>query len=246
MLFYHDSVYPEEITGTQLDMLLGLGWYRMGQYLFTTSHLELDEVYQVHWLRFPVDQIREHSSHRKIRKKNRRFRFSIEKMQEIGPEHRELHKKYFASIDFEGASSIEDCLFGLNDTSRNIFNTQCISVYDGTKLIAAGYFDLGQNTAASILHFFDPAYKSVSPGKYLILLTLDYLRQHRFTFYYPGYVVRGKAKMDYKLFLGSESAEYFEPENMSWEPFAPHLLVNTTEHKKLIADQLLRFKNQSV
>jgi hypothetical protein len=59
-------------------------------------------------------------------------------------------------------------------------------------------------------------------------------------------VVRGQAKMDYKLFVGSESAEYFDPEKMDWQPFSPDLLVNTNDHERIISEQLSRLKNQSV
>jgi len=38
------------------------------------------------------------------------------------------------------------------------------------------------------------------------------MRSKGLQWYYPGYVVAGKPKMDYKLFLGREVVEYFSPE----------------------------------
>ena len=98
-------------------------------------------------------------------------------------------------------------------------------VYDGDQLIAAGYFDLGDTAAASILHFFDPQYARYSLGKYLILLTIEYLKDQGYEYYYPGYVVEGLPKMDYKLFLGKEEAEYFDPEAVAWLKFDDNILI---------------------
>jgi arginine-tRNA-protein transferase len=134
-----------------------------------------------------------------------------------------LHKRYRSSIDFEGALSIEDCLFG-EESTKNIFQTKCISVFDHDRLIAGGYFDVGDKAAASILHFFDPDYGKYSLGKFLILLTIDYLIHHGYDFYYPGYVVEDVAKMNYKLFLGKEDAQYFDPLTSSWKYFDVRIL----------------------
>lgn len=222
---YYYNLSPEEIPGADLDELLALGWYRMHQDIFTCSHIGLDSVYRVHWLRYALDEIRNHASHRKIRNRNKTFRHTIEDFTSISADHAELHQRYRASIDFDGALSIQDSLFGEADPTHNIYTTKCISVYDEDKLIAGGYFDVGEKASASILHFFDPLYTRYSPGKYLILLTIDYLKFNHYEFYYPGYVVEGLSKMDYKLFLGKESAQYYDPETLTWHYFKESILV---------------------
>ena len=78
------------------------------------------------------------------------------------------------------------------------------------------------------LHFFDPEYNQFSPGKYLILMTLDYCRLQGLEWYYPGYIIQGNPKMNYKLFLGQEVAQYYHPEphplSGSWLSFKSDLL----------------------
>jgi leucyl-tRNA---protein transferase len=221
---FYFSLNPESLSGTELDLYLSLGWYRMRQSIFTSSHVELGGIYRVHWLRYGIANLKDRISHKRIRNRNRYFRFTIEDYVSIGAEYAALHAQYRATIDFDGAWSIEECLFGAKQTDVNIFNSKVISVFDDTKLIAAGYFDVGAKTAASILHFYDPAYGKYSLGKYLILLTLDYLKSRHYEFYYPGYVVEGLNKMNYKLFLGKENAEYFDPETISWKPFQEGIL----------------------
>jgi arginine-tRNA-protein transferase len=222
---YFDSIVPLSISGQALDQLLAFGWYRMHQTLFTCSHIGTADQHRVHWLRFEVGQIKVHASHLRIRKKNRPFHFTIESLGTLDPRAIELYQRYYASIDFDGASSIQQCLWGDDDHTQNIFNTKCVSVFDESKLIAVGYFDCGDRGAASILHCYDPDYHRYSLGKFLILLTLDYLRTQDYRYYYPGYVVEDLRKMDYKLFVGKEEAQYFKPESLSWEFFRDELLV---------------------
>ena len=208
-----------------MDELLALGWYRMHQTIFTSSHIGVDDIYRVHWLRYAIHEIQNHSSHRRISNRNNDFRHTIEDVTTLRVDHVNLHQRYRASIDFDGAWSIEECLFGEAEADKNIYNTKCISVFDGNNLIAGGYFDVGDKAAASILHFFDPLYSRYSLGKYLILLTINYVKLNHYDYYYPGYVVEGVSKMNYKLFLGKEQAQYFDPETVGWKYFQESILT---------------------
>ena len=236
MIVYHQTLAPDFLSPNELDQLLSIGWYRMHQTIFTTSHLRNDEkYYRVYWLRYPLAEIREHPSHRRIRNSNQSFHYAIDDFTEIQPDHEELYSRYRASIDFQGALSIEQCLFGDNGVERNIYQTKCISVYDHEKLIACGYFDLGKLAGTSILHCFDPAYKNKSLGKYMMLLTMDYLNLAGFDLYYPGYLVSGIPKMDYKLFIGKEATQYYEPGSKTWKRFQEGICKaeNLTELERL-------------
>jgi len=222
---YYHSLSPDAISGSELDLLLAHGWYRMHQSIFTSSHLHLEESYQVHWLRYPLTKFKNRPSHKRIRSRAKDFSYSIEELDSIRPDHEALYAIYRASIDFDGAYSIHHSLFGEADTEKNVFKTKCISVYNQGNLMAGGYFDVGATSGASILHFFDPLYKDNSPGKFLMLLTVDFLQSAGYDFYYPGYVVTGKDKMNYKLFIGKEATEYFDPETIAWKPFQESILV---------------------
>ena len=112
-----------------------------------------------------------------------------------------------------------------SSADQSIFKTHCISVFDGDKLIAGGYFDTGENSAASILHFFDPEYKRCSLGKYLLLVTVDFLKSAGYSFLYPGYVLAGNTKMDYKLFLGKKVMQYYDAAAEAWKPFQDTILA---------------------
>lgn len=225
LIAYHHSERPEALSGADLDRYLAAGWFRMHQEVFTTTHLfSGDQAYRVHWLRFAIKSIQDRSSHRRLRRRNALFQVSIAEARGIPSSHEALYATYRASIDFEGADSVTHALFGDEPNASNIFQTKCITISDGSRPVAVGYFDTGLRSGASILHFFDPEYRRYSLGKYLILLTLDYLRNQGMEYYYPGYVVAGKEKMNYKLFLGRSHATYFDPTSASWRPFHERLL----------------------
>lgn len=213
--FFH-SLAPQHLTGVQLDRLLALGWYRMHQHVFTTSHVQLDSLYPVHWLRYDLTDFVPQSTHRRMMRKASAFTHTVGNV-EIDEQQTELHKRYRSFISFEGPITITDCLFGDQEVQPSIFTTKMIRIFDRDALIACGYFDLGKQSAASILHFFDPQYRRYSPGKLLILYTIEYLQQQGYVNYYPGYVVEGNPKMDYKLFLDKHRAQYFEPVTGEWK-----------------------------
>lgn len=225
MKSYFHSINPDSLSDSELDLFLSLGWYRMHQHIFTCSHLLLEIPHVVHWLRYPLAEIKNHTSHKRIRKRCKAFRYNIETFNGTSDTYEAIYTSYRQSINFDGADSIHQCLFGETDANQNIFKTKCISVFDGEKLVAGGYFDVGENSGTSILHFFDPYYKNYSLGKYLMLLTVDYLLSTGYTFYYPGYLVAGNPKMNYKLFIGKEATQYFDSETANWLYFKENILV---------------------
>lgn len=212
-MHYYDVLQPERCTGKDFDYLLSLGWYPMGQTIFTTSHLFKEDdtpPNRVHWLRYPVDSISERNSHKRIRKKNKNFTIELIIPFRHTRELDLLYEKYFNSIDFDGYSSIKKATY--HPDENNIYDSRAILVRERKKIISCGIFYEGKHSVASILHFFDPEYKKSSPGKYLILKTLDYCRKKQLKWYYPGYLIQGIPKMDYKLFLGKNEAQYYLPE----------------------------------
>jgi arginine-tRNA-protein transferase len=226
MTIYHEKWAPDSLTGEQLDDYLSRGWYRMQQEIFTTTHVALPDFYRVHWLRYTLDRVVTRPSHRKIRNLNRGFSVRVEPFGGITEEQETLYQRYRGSITFDGADHIQECLQDANDPFRNIFETRCFQVRDGGRLIAVGYLDLGRTAGAGIVNFFDPEYRKYSLGKFLMLLKLDFLRESGYRYYYPGYIVAGLPKMDYKLFVGQDVAEYFDADRQLWMPFREELLLN--------------------
>ncbi len=216
---------PDSLRGATLDGYLAKGWFRSGQQIFTTDGIWNDDrtvYYPAWWLRFPIDEIRPHRSHEKIRKKNAGFRVECSESFTQTIDDIVTYFAYSLHIDFTNPSSIEDALY--EPSGMDVYDTKVIRVYDGKRPVATAIFDVGTDAVASILHFYNPSYARFSPGKYLMLLTLDYMKAHGYSLYYPGYVVTRKPMFDYKLFLGKEAAYYYDRPANDWLPFQEELL----------------------
>lgn len=150
----------------------------------------------------------------------------------------QLFEIYSAATDFDGYSSLAKCLYGTEEPQEDtLFDTRMISVYDGSKLIARGLFDLGSKAVMGKINYFDPAYRSYSPSKFMILKIVEQMRKKGWDWFYPGYIIVGRPKFDYKLFLGKESAEYYNPDQEAWLPYTEDIMTpetRTHEEQRLL------------
>ena len=89
------------------------------------------------------------------------------------------------------------------------------------QLIAYSYFDLGSNSAASIIGIYDPKLATFSLGYYTMLLEMQYCIEQGIRYYYPGYLVPGYDRFDYKLRLGP--MQYYELRSDDWQPYSEEI-----------------------
>ncbi|MEA5137867.1 arginyl-tRNA--protein arginylyltransferase [Arcicella rigui] len=212
--------YPTALHPKELDNYLAHGWFRMGQTIFTTNFLRFSGVfYSAIWLRIDLDTFVPSKTQLKLEKLNAAFSVEIVPVK-VTATHEELFLKYKNHISFEAAPSLEYLLY--HDGKNDIYNTYQVNIYDQQKLIATGFFDLGENTSAGISCFYDPDYRKYSLGKYLMLLKMKYSKQQGLKYFYPGYFAPGYPLFDYKLDLAKSSLEYYELSSLSWQPFSKY------------------------
>jgi leucyl-tRNA---protein transferase len=216
-MIYYQTAYPERMDGVLLDAYLARGWYRISQSFITTDLITYDNaLIPVFWLRIDLKRYKPSRSARRIAEKNSKYQLMIKPF-EITEEIENLYKTYRASIDFSISESTAEYLLG--DGTANAFDSRLIELRDGERLIAVGYFDIGERTSTGILHFYDPAYADDSPGKYLFIAEIEYSLQQGYDYYYMGYLCRGNAKFDYKLFADRKSTELFLRRGAQWKPY---------------------------
>jgi leucyl-tRNA---protein transferase len=213
---------PEVLMPAELDTYLENGWFRMGQSIFTTNFLNFrNNYYSAIWLRIDLLKFSGDKTQQKLLKKNSRFK-SVIREAIINEEKESLYARYKQTIAFETSASLRHLLYG--KSNRSIFNTHEVCIYEGSRLIAVGFFDLGADSAAGITCFYDPDYKKFSLGKHLIYLKLEYCKQSGLLHFYPGYFVPGYAFFDYKLTIGRSNLEYLQLRTNQWssiEAFTP-------------------------
>ncbi|MBV6655332.1 MAG: hypothetical protein KI786_16305 [Mameliella sp.] len=221
---FAEKHYPEILLPEELDTYLSRGWYRMGQTVFTTHFLCFGRsYYSAIWVRLPLVNYQFTKSLRKIyRRVNQHFESEVG-LASITPEKERLYRRYKASFSGMLAPTLRDALMDGEDF--NIFSTYEVRLYDKDKLIALSYFDLGNQSSASIMGIYDPDYQKYSLGIFTMLMEIEYSLEKGLKYYYPGYVVPGYPRFDYKLRVGD--VEYFDLSLHTWRPYTKLTEGNT-------------------
>jgi arginyl-tRNA--protein-N-Asp/Glu arginylyltransferase len=227
-IHFHISIAP-----SLLDKYLANGWYRIGPFVFTTNHIDHpDASYRVFWLRYNIRKFQCGSKQERLMKALSRFSISVKPLR-ITEELELLFAKYRSAIDFNTSETIYKLLYDELAPSfipPSLFNSQMVEIRDGEKLIAAGVLDLGENSSAGIVNFYDPSYKKYSLGKCLMLIKMEFSRNKGMEFYYPGYIAVDLPKFDYKLFADEAAAEIFDPVSQHWLPYSRRLIEELREY----------------
>lgn len=208
--------YPEQMSGRELDIYLARGWYRMGQTIFTTHFLCFDKnFYSAIWIRQDLKDYKFRKSLRKIIRKNDRHFEVAFRPALINEERERLYQIY--RQDFPGILA-PNLLESLQDGGyTNIFKTYEVAIYEGEKLVGLSYFDLGEESAASIIGIYHPDYKKHSIGFYSMLKEIEFCQNQGLRYYYPGYVVPGYPRFDYKARIGD--VDYYNLKRNDWLPY---------------------------
>ncbi|QKZ11260.1 arginine-tRNA-protein transferase [Spirosoma sp. KUDC1026] len=206
------------MSGYELDFFLSLGYFRMQQEVFTCRYLILENnLHPVYWLRLDLAVVTFGPKQSRLLRINDQFLVTVVPFT-LTDELEDLYAIYRSSIDFDAPESVQSCLLG--NSTGNVFDTSVVEVRDNGQLIAAGIFDNGACSIAGIMNFYHPDYRKQSLGKFLMLQKINYARQQRKTYYYPGYIVGNYPKFDYKLFACQSATEVLDENSGTWLPFS--------------------------
>ncbi|CAN5609219.1 hypothetical protein BH10BAC4_BH10BAC4_17470 [soil metagenome] len=237
---------PQVLPHADLDAYLSKGWFRMGQTIFTTNFLRVrNEIFSTIWLRMKLDEYEADNTQIKLFKKNAGFRVTINPAT-LTHEKEDLYAVYKESVPFQASSSLEHLLLSGTAELNSIYTTYEVTVRDGDKLIACGFFDIGGTSAQGITSFYDPAYKKYSLGKYLIYLKIQYCKNVKLHYFYPGYFVPGNPYFDYKLTIGRSTLQFFSVVQEVWlslEKFSNQNILVQVMHDRLAHVHTIVAKN---
>lgn len=212
---FGEKRYPENLPPSQLDDYLAKGWYRMGQSIFTTHFLCFkEEFYSALWIRQSLKDFQFSKSLRKIIRRNyKQFEIKFQEA-DITDEKEVLFQKYKKTFPGHLAPTLLDSL--QEGHEGNVFDTYETCVYDGDKLIAFSFFDLGEDSVASIQGIYDPDYNKHSLGLFTMLLEMIFSLKNNFTYFYPGYIVPGNSRFEYKERIGD--VDFYDLKTGLWLP----------------------------
>ncbi|MBK9012611.1 MAG: GNAT family N-acetyltransferase [Saprospiraceae bacterium] len=214
---FTEKHFPNSVTGKELDTYLEKAWYRMGLSISTCHFLFFeDSLYSPIWLRMPLEGLVFRKSLLKILRQNRlRFR-TLTRHGFIDDEKEALYQRY--KVNFKGrlSATLRDSI--LDGQPNTIFDTFEVCVYDGDKLVGFSFFDLGNTSLASIKGVYDPDYARYSLGIYTMIEEVQFGIDLGFQYYYPGYMVPGYPRFDYKLRMGKpEEVQFFDLKTQDWQ-----------------------------
>lgn len=210
-------VRPPRLSPEELDEFLHGGWFRIGQALMTCRVVQFEGVLRpAIWTRQVLDRAPLTRSNRKLMARNHKLYRVEEGPVVLDDEHEALYQRYRQGARGERSETLVDFLYG--ESSTDVFPTREIRVFDGDRLVAFSWFDLGRETVQSLMGVYDPALSRHSLGYWTMLLEVEHARRTGRRFFYPGYVLPGDPAMDYKLRLGD--VEFLHPDAGQWRPLA--------------------------
>ncbi len=213
---FTEKHFPKSLSGEELDVYLERGWYRMGQTIFTCHFLFFeDSLYSPIWTRLPLKNYHFRKRLRRLCKKvEQEFRVEV-RPGVLDAEKEALFQVYKNTFNGRLSASLRHSL--LDNDDSNIFNTQEVAIYDEDRLIAFSFFDLGKDSIASIKGVYHPDYAKYSLGFYTMLREVKYGIEQGFQYYYPGYVVPGFQRFDYKLRVGKpREVQFYDLKQGKW------------------------------
>jgi len=234
--------YPFSLSPSRLDRYLSAGWFRNSIMLFRSRLLCMEgDLFNVVNIRLPLQDYSLSKSNKKLLRKNKElFTYSINRATINVDKERlyESHKPRFKGFIYNDLHQ-----FLYSDTISSVFHTYEIEVKDANgKLVALSYFDKGQQSMASLLGIYDPAYAKYSLGTFTMLLEMEYALQMDIKYYYPGYIFDKPSVFDYKLKLGNY--EYYDWRG-KWKPYTDFEQVESfSGHLKEKVNHLKSVLNQ--
>jgi leucyl-tRNA---protein transferase len=210
-----EIIFVKSCKGKLLDEFLEFGWYRTNCYMFTTNYINYSEqLYRVHWLRYRIPDLVFGKPQKAVLKKAANFEIIVEPIA-LDTELEQLFSTYRSNAQFVGYTSLSEAFcMGLP-----VFDSKIVKVRFNGQLIAAGFLDVGEVSVAGIMNIFNHEFAKYSPGKLLVLQKINYCIANKIQYYYPGYLVPGISKFDYKLFPDKNATEVWVPEIEKWLPF---------------------------
>lgn len=200
----------------QVDMVLAHGFRRFGEVIYRTKKTEhAQEEVNVLPLRVNLAAFEMRKSQRKIFQKNKNLFTDTISQSKISTEEFELfeiHKQRFKENQPESPLQYLGENYQGDDFPTQVLT---IKVFDGQKLIAASYLDIGEKSVSAIYGMFHPDYAAFSLGNYTMLLELLFAISQQKAFYYQGYCYDKPSFYDYKKkFIGTEFLDF---EDMIWK-----------------------------
>ncbi len=201
----------------ELDQLLSDGWRHAGTHFYRYNFaIHQGQVTEVIPLRIELEGFSLSKSQRRLWRRNAGEGFRVE----VRPSFVDGEKSLlFEQHKAKFVDNVPDSLFDF--LSEDPSTVPCeggeVAVYDGKRLIAVSFFDIGTESLSTIYGMYDLDYGDRGLGIYTMLLELSHAQALGKRFYYHGYCYGCPSFYDYKKrFRALEAFDW----DGKWIPFA--------------------------
>jgi arginyl-tRNA--protein-N-Asp/Glu arginylyltransferase len=200
----NEEFTESSVTPAEHDRLLADGWRHFGQQFFRYNlAIYGNEIRSVIPLRIRLSEFRLSKSQQRVLRRNADTSVDIGPVR-ITPEVGDLftlHKQRFKQ-------HLPDSIYTFmsRDPDAEPCETFQQSVRSEGRLLAAGFFDVGEHSVSGIYTAFEPEETRRSLGIFTILKEIEYAIGSGHEFYYQGYCYSGSSFYDYKKRLSGTEA----------------------------------------
>lgn len=203
-----DAFICAAVPAEVMDQAWAAGWRHFGRYFFRYSTQESSDgdLQTITPLRIDLAACTFTKSQRRVLSKNTDLRSDIVPAA-INGEMCELFQRHKQRFTHNIPDTLETFLGP--DPAHGPCECRMLRVFDGARLIAVSFFDVGQQAASSVYAMFEPEYARRSLGIFTMLLEIQHCREAGLHWLYPGYATREASVYDYKKqFCGTEFLDW--------------------------------------
>jgi len=210
-----DAFICDSVPAEVMDQVWASGWRHFGRHFFrySTQPASNGGLQTITPLRIDLEAFTLTKSQRRVLNKNADLRSEIAPAA-IDSELRALFQRHKQRFTHNIPDTLETFLGP--DPARGPCECRMVRVFDGPRLIAASFFDLGQHAASSVYGTFEPDCAQRSLGIFTFLLEIQHCQAIGLRWLYPGYATREPSVYDYKKQF--RSTEYLDWNNGEWLP----------------------------
>lgn len=218
MLPLDQYFFCEHATPKQMDELWAQGWRHFGIYFFRYSVArQWGGKNTVMPLRVDLAQFTPSRSQKRALARNRDLQVVIRDTFIDGAKA-DLFYRHRARF----ADNVPDSLYTFlsDEPTRVPCRNQEISVYDGDRLVATSFLDIGRAATSAVYAMFEPDESKRSLGIFTMLEAIRHSRTLGCRYYYPGYAYCEPSIYDYKKNFAA--LEYLDWAH-GWRPLRPEI-----------------------
>jgi leucyl-tRNA---protein transferase len=214
-LLINEEFFTLEVTPQEMDFLLAEGWRNFGTHFFRHNvGMFRGDFRRVLPLRIRLSNFVLSKSQRRNLAKNKDLQVIVRPVL-IDEEKQLLFDRHKTRFE-EGIP--ESIYTFISKTPATVPSESLeLCVYEGEKLLAVSFFNVGIEATSGIYAMFEPTETKRGLGIFTMLLEIYYAMNNDKSFYYQGYAYEGNSFYDYKKRFSS--LEMYDWQG-SWIDFA--------------------------